>query len=97
MIRVKICGITDRDDAAMAVRLGADALGFIFAPSPRRVDPATARDIIRGLPRFVETVGVFVDEDLAVIRQIGRSCGLDMVQLHGNETPEFCGSLMPFT
>ncbi len=97
MIKVKICGITDHDDAAMAVRLGADALGFIFAPSPRQITPARARDIICGVSPFVKTVGVFVDEDLAVIRQIRRFCGLDMIQLHGNETPEFCRELMPLT
>jgi phosphoribosylanthranilate isomerase len=89
MVRVKICGITNSQDAAMAVKLGVDALGFIFAPSPRRVTPGQARDFIRGIPPFVKTVGVFVDEDLTTIRDIMRFCGLDMIQLHGNEPPEF--------
>jgi phosphoribosylanthranilate isomerase len=95
MVRVKICGITNSQDAAMAVKLGVDALGFIFAPSPRRVTPGQARDFIRGIPPFVKTVGVFVDEDLTTIRDIMRFCGLDMIQLHGNEPPEFCRQLMP--
>ena len=95
-MKVKVCGITEHDDAAMAVKLGVDALGFIFAPSPRRITPEMARHIIDTLPPFVKTVGVFVDEDLAVIRQIRSFCGLDMIQLHGNETPQFCRELMPF-
>ena len=95
MVRVKICGITNREDAAAAVELSADALGFIFAESPRRVTPDAARDIIASLPPFVQAVGVFVDEAPAVIREIIRFCGLDLVQLHGNEPPEVCGEFMP--
>jgi phosphoribosylanthranilate isomerase len=95
MVRVKICGITNPQDASMAVELGVDALGFIFAPSPRRITPGRARQIISTIPPFVTTVGLFVDEDLSIIRDIMRFCGLDMIQLHGNESPEFCGELMP--
>jgi phosphoribosylanthranilate isomerase len=97
MIKVKICGITNHEDASEAVRLGADALGFIFAPSPRQVVPELARDIISDLAPFVQTVGVFVNEELSVIRERVAYCGLDMVQLHGEEPPEFCGELMPRT
>ena len=97
MVRVKICGITHPEDASEAVKQGADALGFIFAPSPRRVVPELARDMIQRLPPFIQTVGVFVDEDLATIRDIVNYCGLDRVQLHGNESPEFCRELMPRT
>ena len=95
MIKVKICGITNLEDASEAVRLGADALGFIFAPSPRQIVPEVARDIIHGLPPFVQAVGVFVNEALNTVRDRVAYCGLDMVQLHGEESPEFCKELMP--
>lgn len=94
---VKICGITNLTDACTAVRLGADALGFVFAPSPRRVTPQTARDIIRALPPFVKTVGVFVNEAPASIRRVINDCDLDLVQLHGDESPDLCDELMPYT
>ncbi|MBW2284550.1 MAG: phosphoribosylanthranilate isomerase, partial [Deltaproteobacteria bacterium] len=97
MVKVKICGITNREDASTAVELGADALGFIFAESPRRITPDCARDIINSLPPFVQTVGVFVDEELSTIHDIMDLCGFDLVQLHGHESPEFCRELMPFT
>ncbi len=95
MIRVKVCGITNYQDASMAIELGVDALGFIFAPSPRGIIPEEARDIIRAIPPFVQAVGVFVDEDPVTIRRIIRLCGLDLVQLHGDESPDFCHELMP--
>jgi len=95
MVRIKICGITNQYDASLAVELGADALGFIFAPSPRKVTPQQARHIIEGLPPFVQTVGVFVDESLSRIRDIADFCGLEMIQLHGDEPPNFCAALMP--
>lgn len=98
MVKVKICGITNYDDAAMAVSLGADALGFIFAQaSPRKIEPAKAADIIRRLPPFIKSVGVFVNEDINKIRDIADYCGLDCIQLHGDETPETCETLMPRT
>jgi phosphoribosylanthranilate isomerase len=95
-IKVKVCGITDFKDASIAVDLGVDALGFIFADSPRQITPQKARDIIRTIPPFVTTVGVFVDEGLAAIREIAHDCGLDLVQLHGGEPPDFCHELMPY-
>lgn len=94
MVRVKICGITNLEDALLAAELGADALGFIFyAKSPRAVAPETARAIIAQLPPFVTTVGVFVEEDAAVVRDLAAWVGLDWVQPHGRETPEYCRSL----
>ena len=95
--KVKICGITNYQDASIAIGLGVDALGFIFAPSPRKIDPGEACAIIRSLPPFVTTVGVFVNEKPATIREIIRLCGLDMIQLHGDEPPDFCHAFMPRT
>lgn len=97
MVKVKICGITNLQDASLAVSLGADALGFIFAPSPRRISPQKARDIVRHIPPFVKTVGVFVNEDPALIRKTIVQCGIDLIQLHGDESPEQCGEWMPRT
>jgi phosphoribosylanthranilate isomerase len=95
VIRIKICGITNGDDASKAVELGADALGFIFAPSPRRIQPEEARNIIAGLPPFVITVGVFVNEEAPSIMRVAETCGLDLFQLHGDESAEVCAKLMP--
>jgi phosphoribosylanthranilate isomerase len=95
MVRVKVCGITNYQDASMAIELGADALGFIFASSPRQITPEKARDIIYAIPPFVQTVGVFVDEDPGKIQRTIHLCGLDLVQLHGDESPDLCRELMP--
>ena len=94
MVKIKICGITNLEDALLAAELGADALGFIFFPqSPRKVAPETAREIIAQLPPFVASVGVFVDEAAAVLKELAARVGLDWVQLHGQESPEYCRSL----
>ena len=94
MVRVKICGITNLEDALLAAELGADALGFIFYPkSPRQVAPETAREIIAQLPPFVAAVGVFVDQAAAVVQEVAAQVGLDWVQLHGQESPEYCRNL----
>ncbi|MFH1122092.1 MAG: phosphoribosylanthranilate isomerase [Pseudomonadota bacterium] len=95
MVRVKICGITNLGDASTAVSLGAHALGFVFAPSPRRVSPEKARSIIRRISPFVKTVGVFVNEKPDTIERVFRFCGLDLIQLHGDESPDLCEAWMP--
>ncbi len=87
MVRVKICGITNLADAKVAVEAGADALGFVFAKSPRRVTPDRARAIVSALGPWVATVGVFVNEAPDRVRRIAERCGLTAVQLHGSETP----------
>jgi phosphoribosylanthranilate isomerase len=84
---VKICGITNEDDALLATALDADALGFVFAPSARQVDPETARDIVRRLPREVHTIGVFRNERPERIVEIVNRAGLHGVQMHGHEPP----------
>jgi phosphoribosylanthranilate isomerase len=84
---VKICGITNEDDALLAVALGADAVGFIFAPSPRQLAPMQAYDIARRLPPEVLTVGVFRDEAPSRVLEIMRTSGLKAAQLHGHEPP----------
>jgi len=91
MIPVKICGITNKEDAMCAADCGAAALGFIFyPPSPRYIKPADARKIIRVLPNDLVKVGVFVNEKPKEIKRIVEYCRLDMIQLHGDETPDFC-------
>ena len=85
---VKICGTTTEEDALLAVAMGADAVGFIFAPSPRQVSPARVRDIVRRLPPEVLTVGVFRNELPERVVEIVNSAGLNGAQLHGRETPE---------
>ena len=92
-MRVKICGITNHEDAQVAVDAGADALGFVFAKSPRRVTKAQARDIIQRLPPFVSPVAVFVDEQADAIKEICGFCGIHTLQLHGNELPEYVNYL----
>jgi len=86
-VLVKICGITSVKDAVAAAEAGADAVGFVFAKSPRRIAPADARRIAASLPRDVEKIGVFVNEKLSVIRKVARQCRLSAVQLHGDESP----------
>jgi phosphoribosylanthranilate isomerase len=97
MTLIKICGITNVEDATSAVRYGADALGFIFAESPRRVEPTQAKAIIEKVKSGnLLTVGVFVNEDPERIKEIAGYCGLNTLQLHGDESPEYCSGLGGF-
>jgi phosphoribosylanthranilate isomerase len=95
MVKVKICGITNYEDAMFAAESGADALGFIFADSPRKIEQVTARNIIRKLPPFVKSIGVFVDEAPERVKEIVAYCGINLIQLHGKESPETCERFMP--
>ncbi len=93
MVCVKICGITNIEDALAAVDYGADALGFIFFKgSPRYVSPETAREITSFLPPFVATVGVFVNETEQKMREVLQYSGMDVLQLHGEEAPAVCAA-----
>jgi len=85
--RIKICGMTSAEDALAAAALGADAVGFVFAPSPRRIEPSEAREIVRALPPFVTTVAVFVDASAGEIAEAMEASGCRVVQLHGSEPP----------
>ena len=93
MTRVKVCGLTNQEDARAAAEFGADALGVILAPSPRQVKPEQVLEIFNGLPPFVLKVGVFVNEELDRIKKIRDYCRLDAIQLHGAETEEFIDAL----
>ena len=91
MTEIKICGITNTEDAIFAAECGADAVGFIFyTKSPRHVAPETAKEIIKELPDDITTVGVFVNHHAQEVTGIVDLCGLDLVQLHGNESPAYC-------
>ncbi len=93
MTWIKICGTTSRADGWAAVEAGADAVGFVFAPSPRQITPDTAREIAACLPPTTDKVGVFVNASAEYIMETARSVGLTVVQLHGDETPEFARRL----
>lgn len=94
MTKVKICGITNLEDALVSAKFGADALGFNFyVKSPRYITPENAREIVEQLPENVLKVGVFVNESLEKIIEIAQTANLDALQLHGEETPEFAREL----
>lgn len=94
MVRIKICGITNEKDALWAVNLGADYIGFNFyRNSPRKISPKLAAQIIGKLPAFMQPVGVFVNEEMRIVKRIAEKCRLNLVQLHGEESPEYCREL----
>ena len=98
MTRVKFCGLTHEEDIAQAVKLGVDALGFVFyAPSSRSLAPDHAAMLTSSVPAFVTRVGLFVNEQPAVIQNIFERTRLNLIQYHGDETPEFCDAVgLPF-
>ena len=90
-MRIKICGLTRKQDVQTAVAEGADALGFVlYAPSPRSVTAEQATELIQSVPAFVTTVALFVDESAQEIHRVLKICQFDLLQFHGDESPEFC-------
>lgn len=97
MVKVKICGITNLEDALECIEAGCDALGFVFyRKSPRYISAEKAARIIRELPAHTLKAGVFVNGQEKATRRIAESCGLDMLQFHGEESPEFCDKFRDF-
>jgi phosphoribosylanthranilate isomerase len=95
--QVKICGITNKENALYAAQCGAAALGFIFYPlSQRYIKPEEAKKIINALPEKLIKVGVFVNEQPEEIKRVMEYCALDMIQLHGDETPDYCRQFPAF-
>ncbi|HAW50553.1 TPA: N-(5'-phosphoribosyl)anthranilate isomerase [bacterium] len=91
MVRVKICGLKEKEDVDTAISFGIDALGFIFYKnSPRYIEPEKVKEIIENIEPFITTVGVFVDESLDEVKRTIRFCGISCVQFHGNESPSYC-------
>ncbi len=91
MVKIKICGITNLEDALASLFCGADAIGFVFYDkSPRCISPRDAANISRILPKKIKRVGVFVNEEVAKVKKIAKLCNLDMLQFHGQESPEYC-------
>lgn len=91
--RIKICGITRPEDAEQAAKLGADAIGLVFyGPSPRNVDVEQASAVVDALPPFVTSVGLFVNASVDEIKAVLEHVNLDLLQFHGDESPEFCAS-----
>jgi phosphoribosylanthranilate isomerase len=92
MIKVKICGITTEEEALFCADAGAEAIGFVFAESPRRIDPDTARRISEALPPFMHRTGVFVNAEKEMVDHVAGFCGLTSLQFHGSEDAAFCRS-----
>jgi len=89
-MKIKICGITRKEDALFCSEYGADAIGFVFYPKSKRyIQPEAAKEIVRSLPPFLMKVGVFVNEEISNVNRIAKSVGLNAVQLHGGESPEY--------
>ena len=96
MTEIKICGITNLEDALCAAACGADAIGFIFhKESPRYIAPERAKEIIAALPAGIATVGIFVNREASEVERTAELCGLDLLQLHGDESPEYCRRFPP--
>jgi phosphoribosylanthranilate isomerase len=90
LIKIKICGITKLEDALACVDYGADAIGFVFAESPRKIDKFRCKEIISRLPPFITTVGLFANQSREEVKDIIEFCPFDVFQFHGDELPEFC-------
>ncbi|RLQ95371.1 phosphoribosylanthranilate isomerase [Falsibacillus albus] len=92
-MKIKICGIKNVEAAANAVEAGADAVGFVFAASKRKISVNQAKSMAKSIPGNIKKIGVFVNEELSIVENIIQEAGLDLVQLHGDESPEYCRKL----
>ncbi len=90
MVKIKVCGLTNVEDAKASANLGVDFIGFVFAESPRHIKKEEAKKIICELPGTVKKAGVFVNEELGIVEDIANFCGLDVLQFHGEEDPDYC-------
>ena len=91
MAKVKICGVTNLEDAMLVTNIGADFVGFNFYPeSPRKISEKLCKEIVQKLPPFIVPAGVFVDEEIEALKKTAKKCSLKMIQLHGSESPEYC-------
>ncbi len=90
MVKIKVCGLTNVEDAKASANLGVDFIGFVFAESPRHVKKEEAKKIIGELPGTVKKAGVFVNEEIGIVEDIANFCGLDVLQFHGEEDPDYC-------
>ncbi|MFH1369633.1 MAG: phosphoribosylanthranilate isomerase [Elusimicrobiota bacterium] len=98
MMKVKICGVTNVEDATLVASLGADFIGLnMYKESPRKISLNMAKDIISKLPPFISPVGVFVDEDIQALAKTAKKCGFKCLQLHGFETPDYCRQAFELT
>ncbi|MDD5773286.1 MAG: phosphoribosylanthranilate isomerase [bacterium] len=92
MTKIKICGITKLEDALACIDYGADAIGFVFAESPRRIDRSRCKEIVDRLPPFITTVGLFANQPQKEVDETVKYLHLDILQFHGDESPEFCSN-----
>jgi len=90
MIKIKICGIRSEEEAIFCLQAGADAIGLVFAESPRKIDPLTARRICAMLPPFISRIGVFVNAGREIVENLAGYCGLTALQFHGQEGADYC-------
>lgn len=97
MTKVKICGLTEVEHVVAAVEHGADYIGFVFAPSKRHVTLQRAHELAKYIPSSVQKIGVFVNEDIQIIKEIAKIVPLDIIQLHGQEKPEMLEQLKEYT
>lgn len=98
LVKVKICGVTNYDDALLVANLGAEYIGLNFCKdSPRKVSVKMAKDVAAKMPPFVSLVGVFVDEDVQEVAKTAKKAGLRLIQLHGNESVDYCRELVLLT
>ncbi len=97
MIKTKICGLKTKEDIVFAASCGVDLLGFVFVKRHRHyIEPETLRSVVPFIPKAIKKVGIFINEDIKIVKEIVERCGLDFVQLHGDETRDYCRQVAKF-